>query len=65
MDRDSLEKLRLDRRLIRRRGWVSNKELTRELEALPDSAESSTTLGDVSDVSESPPPRGGGETPPG
>jgi hypothetical protein len=31
--------LRLDRRLIRRRGWIPEEELERELEALPDVAE--------------------------
>jgi len=55
MDRDSLEKLRLDRRLIDRRGGVSKQELARELEALSDAAETSTTLGDASDTSEPPP----------
>ena len=36
MDRRSTQKLRLDRRLIRRRGWISQEELERELAALPD-----------------------------
>ena len=36
MDRRSLAKLKLDRRLTRRTGWVSKEELERELEALPD-----------------------------
>ena len=36
MDRKSTRRLRLDRRLIRRRGWMSEKELERELAALPD-----------------------------
>jgi hypothetical protein len=36
MDRESTGRLRLDRRLIRRRGWLSEKELERELAALPD-----------------------------
>ena len=31
--------LRLDRRLTRRRGWISPEELERELEALPDVAD--------------------------
>ncbi len=38
MDRDSLEKLRLDRRLIRRRGWIAPDDLDREIESLPDVA---------------------------
>ena len=36
MDRESTRRLRLDRRLIRRRGWISEQELQRELAALPD-----------------------------
>jgi hypothetical protein len=36
MDRESTQRLRLDRRLIRRRGWLSEEELERELAALPD-----------------------------
>ena len=38
MDRESRERLRLDRRLIRRRGHLSPEELVRELAALPDVA---------------------------
>jgi len=36
MNRDATQKLRLDRRLIRRRGWISRAELDQELAALPD-----------------------------
>ena len=36
MDRESLRELRLDRRLIGRRGWISDEEIARELAALPD-----------------------------
>lgn len=36
MDRESMQRLRLDRRLIGRRGWIAPAELERELEALPD-----------------------------
>ena len=36
MDRETMSKLRLDKRLIRRRGWISRDDLDRELEALPD-----------------------------
>lgn len=36
MNRESMTRLRLDRRLIRRRGWMSREELERELAALPD-----------------------------
>jgi hypothetical protein len=45
MDRDTTQQLRLDRRLIRRRGWISKEELGRELEALPDASSKATTLG--------------------
>lgn len=38
MDRETISKLRLDRRLIRRRGWISPDDLEREIEALPDVA---------------------------
>jgi hypothetical protein len=38
MNREATEKLRLDRRLIHRRGWVSKAELTKELESLPDAS---------------------------
>ena len=36
MDRDTLSKLRLDRRLALRRDWIDPSDLERELEALPD-----------------------------
>jgi hypothetical protein len=36
MDRESMVRLRLDRRLIRRRGWIAPEELAKELEKLPD-----------------------------
>jgi len=36
MDRETITKLRLDKRLIRRRGWISPEDLEREIEALPD-----------------------------
>jgi len=38
MDRESMRRLKLDRRLIRRRGWLSEQELERELAALPDAS---------------------------
>ena len=49
MDRRSMERLRLDRRLMRRRGWISKEELRAELEALPDAAQKSTPLGEAAD----------------
>ncbi len=36
MDRDTLNKLRLDKRLALRRGWIEQGDLDRELEQLPD-----------------------------
>jgi hypothetical protein len=33
---DPKQNLRLDKRLIRRRGWIPAEELRRELDALPD-----------------------------
>lgn len=38
MHDDSVQKLRLDRRLSGRRGWIADEELSRELERLPDVA---------------------------
>jgi hypothetical protein len=49
MERRTMERLRLDRRLIRRRGWIPKQELLAELEALPDAAQKSTTLGEAAD----------------
>ena len=45
MNRESLEKLRHDRRLLHRRGWMSDAERQRALEALPDVSSKATTLG--------------------
>ena len=45
MNRESLEKLRLDRRLLSRRGWMSGAERARALEELPDVSHKATTLG--------------------
>ena len=55
MNRESLDKLRLDRRLIRRRGWMSEAERQRALEALPDVSSKATTLGAESNEDESAP----------
>jgi len=38
MNRQSLEKLRTDRRLAGRAGWISRADLTRETEGLPDAS---------------------------
>ena len=53
MDRNSMEALRLDRRLIRRRNWISEERLKRELDALEDSAHKQITLGEAADEAES------------
>ena len=50
MNRESLERLRLDRRLLRRRGWMSTGELDRALEQLPDVGSKATTLGAEADA---------------
>ena len=42
MDVESTDKLKLDLRLIRRRGWISQADLERALEALPDVASKAT-----------------------
>jgi hypothetical protein len=49
MNRDSLKKMRFDRRLLNRRGWMSRAEQARTLEELPDVGGKATTLGAASD----------------
>jgi len=49
MNREALNKLRLDRRLIRRRGWIGAAELERAIEELPDRAGKAVTLGEMAD----------------
>jgi len=44
MDRESLDRLRFDRRLQNRRGWLAPSELDRHLETLPDVSDKLTTL---------------------
>jgi len=39
MDQKAMQQFHLDRRLIRRRGWIGREELARALEALPDVAD--------------------------
>ena len=36
MNNESIDKLRVDSRLQRRRGWISDADLQRELDSLPD-----------------------------
>jgi hypothetical protein len=45
MERESMRRLRMDRRLIRRRGWLSKEELERELAALPDASHKIAPVG--------------------
>jgi hypothetical protein len=54
MNRHAMALLRLDRRLIARKNWVSRDELERELEALPDVAHKATTLGEAADAGSPP-----------
>jgi lipase chaperone LimK len=44
MDRQSRERLQLDRRLIRRRGHMTQEDLERALAALPDVADKSVAI---------------------
>lgn len=44
MDRESLDRLRFDRRLQSRRGWLAPGELERHVQALPDVTDKLTTL---------------------
>jgi hypothetical protein len=39
MDDESLKKLRLDKRLIGRRGWISDDQLQSALDELPDASD--------------------------
>jgi hypothetical protein len=44
MNRDSMKALHLDRRLLRRRGWIAPEELEKQLAALPDVADKAAPL---------------------
>lgn len=44
MDRESLDRLRFDRRLQNRRGWLAPGELDRHVQSLPDVSDKLTTL---------------------
>lgn len=46
MDRESLDRLRFDRRLQNRRGWLAPGELERHVDSLPDVSDKLTTLAD-------------------
>jgi hypothetical protein len=47
MDRASVERLRFDRRLSRRRDWVEESEVEQYLESLPDVSGKMATIGDL------------------
>ena len=47
MDRESVERLRFDRRLQRRRDWVESSEVDANLEALPDVSDKMTTAAEL------------------
>ncbi len=46
MVHDSLRNLQLDRRLLRRRGWIARDDLDQALEGLSDSADRAELVGD-------------------
>jgi hypothetical protein len=45
MDYDHTRRLKFDRRLMRRRGWVDSEELEKELADLPDVSHKAQPLG--------------------
>ena len=55
MNRESTEKLRLDRRLINRPGWISKAELEKNLEALPDVSDKIAPLEEAEEPSKAAP----------
>ncbi len=54
MNRQSMQKLRLDRRLIDRSGWISGQELDSELDSLPDASHKAVTIGQAEDEAKGP-----------
>jgi hypothetical protein len=56
MNRDSMKALRHDRRLLRRRGWITAEALEKELASLPDVADKAQAM----DADGSDAPAGGG-----
>jgi len=63
MNRNSLARMRLDRRLMTRRGWIGAAELEHALAELPDVASKATTLGEIEEASGGrAKPEGPGET---
>ena len=47
MDRESVERLRFDRRLQQRRGWVEESQLESHIESLEDVSEKMTTAAEL------------------
>ncbi len=58
MDRKSLDRIRLDRRLIRRRNWIPANELSRELDALPDVTDKVAPIESETEATTDPPRSG-------
>ncbi len=58
MDRKSLDRIRLDRRLIRRRNWIPANELRRELDALPDVTDKVAPIESETEATTDPPRSG-------
>ncbi len=58
MDRKSLDRIRLDRRLIRRRNWIPANELSRELDALPDVTDKVAPIESETEATTEPPQPG-------
>ncbi len=52
MKRQLLEKIRLDRRLAGRRGWISKADLAGEAETLPDASEKIAAIEPLPDPGE-------------
>ncbi len=49
MNQQSMQKLRLDRRLIDRSSWISGQELQSELDSLPDASHKAVSIGQAED----------------
>lgn len=54
MDKESVERLRYDRRLQRRTGWVEESAMESHIEALPDVSEKMTTGAALEDAEDEP-----------
>ena len=64
MDRESVERLRFDRRLQRRRDWVDPKDYDAYIESLPDTSEKMTRGLDEESDAATPPAAAAGFAPP-